>query len=121
MTRARFASPLVRLSRLAVAMLPFVVAVGLMAQTAARSLSGTVTDRQHEPLRGAIVQLHNGATDSVVSYLTDRSGQYSFKRIDGNADYTVWATYKGTRSKTESISKFDSGATRVINLTITLP
>src|ERR1700677_1099502 len=48
-----------------------------------RNLTGTVHDRHHEPLKGAVVEIENENTKSVLSYITDRNGRYSFKRIDG--------------------------------------
>ena len=90
----------------------------LEAQNLSRSLSGVVTDRQHEPLRGAVVQAHNLFTQSVVSYITGRDGQYSFKRIDGDCDYQISATWHEKHSRMKNLSLFDSNRSKVINLTI---
>jgi len=84
-----------------------------------RDLSGIVTDGHHEPLRGAIVQAHSEAVGTVVSYITDRSGRYSFKRLEGNLDYTVWATWNGKRSSVKKLSLFDSSTAKVIDLEVT--
>jgi hypothetical protein len=98
----------------------------LLARTAAfaqrgfRTLKGTVTDRHHEPLKGAVVQLQNEQTGAVVSYLTDRQGSYSFKRLLQDDDYKVWATYRGGKSRSREISHFDSKPDKVIALTIRL-
>lgn len=73
-----------------------------------RDISGTVTDTSHEPLRGAVVELHNPATNSVISRLTDAAGHYDFKHLDGNTDFTVTAAYRGHAGRPHSISKFDS-------------
>ena len=54
----------------------------LQAQYERRNLSGIVVDRHHEPLRGAVVEAQNLATQTVVSYITGRDGRYSFKRLD---------------------------------------
>ncbi len=83
-----------------------------------RSLSGRVTDTSHEPIRGAVVQLRNSDTREVVTYITDESGHYSFKRLDGNIDYDVWVIFRGQPSPTRSISKFDSHMVKVINFTV---
>jgi ABC-type molybdate transport system substrate-binding protein len=77
-------------------------------------------DKHHEPLKGAVVQVHNEATDAVTSFVTDRSGGYSFKRLEGNTDYRVWATYKGQRSKAKFLSQFDRHTSKPVNLVITL-
>ena len=83
-----------------------------------RTISGTVTDTSHEPLRGAAVELKNPATNAVVSRLTDAMGHYSFKRIDSNTDYTLRALYHGHESRTRSVSKFDSHLDKAIDFTI---
>lgn len=88
------------------------------SQPSIRTLNGTVSDTSHEPIRGAVVELHNSKSAEVLSYLTDASGQYNFKRLDGNTDYDVWVLYRGRRSPTRSISKFDSHMAKVIDFTI---
>jgi hypothetical protein len=82
-----------------------------------RDIHGTVTDG-HEPLRGAIVELHNPATNAVTSRLTDATGHYEFKRQDGNADFTLSATYRGHAAHPHTISKFDSHLDQAIDFTI---
>lgn len=89
-----------------------------LSQPTIRTLNGTVTDTSHEPIRGAVVELHNSKSNEVLSYLTDASGQYNFKRLDGNTDYDVWVLYRGRRSPTRSISKFDNHMAKVIDFTI---
>jgi hypothetical protein len=88
------------------------------AQPSLRNLTGIVTDPQHEPLKNAVVEVHNDDNDSVISYITDRSGRYSFKRLDGKTDYRVWATRNGQQSRRKKISQFDSSQTKTINLII---
>jgi hypothetical protein len=83
-----------------------------------RNLSGRVTDDGHEPLRGAIVKLQNPEDNSVITYITQTNGEYQFKRLNGSADYRVWATFRGHSSPVHSISKFDSHMQTVVNLTI---
>lgn len=85
-----------------------------------RNLSGTVTDAQHEPLRGAVVQLENDASEQVTSYITDRAGHFQFKRLDGGSDYTFWATYRSARSKSKHLSMFDTNLSPSTNLTVKL-
>ena len=101
------------------------VAVGILVwspvlagQRVFRNLTGTVTDGQHEPLRGAVVLVHCEATGTVVSYITDKTGLYSFQRLDGDLDYSVWATWRGRRSAAKKLSLFDSKADKVVNLEI---
>jgi hypothetical protein len=83
--------------------------------TPSRTLTGTVTDNSHEPLRGAIVELQNPANNTVVTYLTDVDGRYIFKRLNSESDYRVWVVFRGYHTPTRSISKFDSHPAKVIN------
>ena len=105
----------------------FAISVALLAcpaganpQDTFRRLTGTVTDASHEPLAGAVVELHDDTTDSVISYITNRSGRYSFPRFSGQDDYHVWARFRGSQSRSRILSKFDSKSTRNINLVIKL-
>lgn len=88
------------------------------AQPTVRTLSGSVTDPNHEPIRGAVVELRNNKSNEVISYLTDTSGHYNFKRLDGNTDYDVWVLFRGRRTTTRSISKFDNHMAKVLNFTL---
>ena len=88
------------------------------AQPAPRDLAGTVTDSHHEPLAGAVVEVHDENTDTVASYITKRSGHYVFLRLSSDDDYTVFATYRGQRSRTLHLSKFDSKPVRNLSLVI---
>ena len=83
-----------------------------------RNLSGIITDSSHEPIRNAVVQLRNGDTNQVITYITDNSGQYSFKRLNSHTDFQVWVLFRGHRSATRSISMFDSHLDKVINFTV---
>jgi protocatechuate 3,4-dioxygenase beta subunit len=83
-----------------------------------RSVTGTVTDHGHEPIRGAIVELEMDGAMTVRSYITDERGTYSFRNLRPDADYTIWAKFRDEHSKKESISKFDHKADRVIQLVI---
>ncbi len=90
----------------------------LYAQPSLRDLAGSVQDSSHEPLRGAVVYLENEATHSVVTYITDRSGHFSFKRLNSDVDYDVWAIFRGQDSKRKTLSQFDTHPDPVINLVI---
>jgi hypothetical protein len=100
------------------ALLAALLPVPLFAQGGLRNLSGSVTDPQHEPLRGAVVQVLDGKTQAVVSYITDRSGRFSFKRLSRDTDYTVWATFRGQKSKTKALSQFSGNAEPDVELVI---
>ena len=90
----------------------------LRAQHQVRSLSGVVSDKHHEPLRGAVVQAQNLTSQTVVSYITGRNGSYSFKRLDGESDYKISAAWHNRHSAAKNLSLFDSNPFEVMNLTI---
>ena len=92
----------------------------LQSQTdrAPRTLTGTVTDPHHEPLRGAVVKLQVGDTATITTYITGPDGRYIFKRLDGNVDYKVWATFRERTTKAHEISKFDSKLDKVVDFSI---
>ncbi len=81
-----------------------------------RTLSGTVTDDGHEPLKGVVVELENPATHQIVSYLTAADGTYLFKRLDSHTDYRLWATFRGHKSAVHTISMFDSHMAKVVDI-----
>lgn len=83
-----------------------------------RTLSGIITDGGHEPIRNAVVELRNSNTDQMITFITDTSGRYSFKRLDSHTDFQVWVLFRGHRSETRSISMFDSHLDKVINFTV---
>jgi hypothetical protein len=93
---------------------------GIQAQETIRHLTGTVTDASHEPLAGAVVQLHDDTTGSVISYITNRTGRYIFPRFSGQDDFHVSAKFRGRESRSKSLSKFDAKPNRNIALVIKL-
>ncbi len=90
------------------------------SQQATRNLAGSITDPHHEPLKGAVVQLHNDTTKSVISYITGRDGLYRFERLDANTDYHVSADYKGHPSPSKGVSLYDTAPNKVVDLVIPL-
>lgn len=88
------------------------------ADKSVRNVRGTISDPRHEPVRNAVVQLRNGNTNQVVTYITGNSGQYIFKRLDSHTDFQVWVLFRGHRSATRNISMFDSRLDDVINFTV---
>jgi hypothetical protein len=83
-----------------------------------RTLSGRVTGAGNEPIRGAVVELRNERSSQIVTYITDATGAYTFKRLDGNTDYDVWVLFRGHPSPTRTISKFDDHMAKVIDFTV---
>ena len=45
------------------------VAAQMPTQATVRTLSGTVVDTSHEPIRGAVVELRNESSHSVVTFI----------------------------------------------------
>jgi len=115
MTMRRMAPKLVCLVA-AISVLP--LAQAQMPQPTVRNLSGIVTGGSREPIRGAVVELRDDKTNEVVTYLTDGTGRYNFKRLDGGTDYEVWVLFRGHRSPTHSISKFDNHLQKVIDFRV---
>jgi hypothetical protein len=81
-----------------------------------RTISGTVTDSGHEPIRNAIVELENPANHEVISFITAADGHYIFNRLDSHTDFQVWATFRGHKSVVHNISMYDSHMDKVINI-----
>lgn len=73
-----------------------------------RTLEGKVETKDGTPLKGAVVYLQDGRTQSVRSALVADDGSYRFVQLTQNTDYTVWAQLGGKKSKTRGISSFDS-------------
>ncbi len=88
--------------------------------TTLRTLHGQITGGGHEPIRGAVVQLRNDGSETLITYITGNNGHYRFQRLDSNTDYEVWVIFRGRRSRTHSISKFDSHMDKVINFRLRL-
>lgn len=88
------------------------------AQRLLRDVNGIVSDQHQVPLKGAVVQVRNLDTEEVISYITGVDGRYSFKRLEGNTDYSIWAKVHGRRSKAKDLSIFDSSKPKTINFVI---
>jgi hypothetical protein len=94
------------------------IAAQVPNQATVRTLSGIVTDTNHEPVRGAVVELRDESSHALTTYITETNGTYSFKRLDGNTDYVVWVVFRGRHSPSHSISKFDGHMAKVIDFRI---
>lgn len=95
--------------------------VGAQTQTKdLRDIDGQVRDEHREPLTGAVVYLENEESQEVKTFVTDNSGHFLFKRVRGDTDYQLWASFRGTLSKKHLLSKFDSHGQRTIELSIRL-
>jgi hypothetical protein len=97
------------------------LAIGAQAQrgqTDARTVSGIVSDPDHEPIRGAVVELENSSTHEVVSFITNADGHFVFHRLDSHADFRIWATFRNQKSAIHNISMFDDHIDKVIGISL---
>jgi Carboxypeptidase regulatory-like domain len=75
---------------------------------AVRVVQGTVQNGNDQPQANAVVYLQDQKSLEVRTYITEADGHYRFGQLSTEVDYQLWAEYKGHKSKTRSISSFDS-------------
>ena len=73
-----------------------------------RTIQGRVISKQGTPIQGAVVYLQDSKSLTVKSYLSDPDGRFHFRQLSMSADFDLWAELNGKRSKTKSISQFNS-------------
>ncbi len=73
-----------------------------------RTIEGMVCRKDGSPVQGAVVYLQDTKSLAVKSYLSDAQGQFHFRHLSMSLDYDVWAELNGKRSKTKSVSQFNS-------------
>lgn len=81
-------------------------------------LTGRVSDKQDNPLEGAVVYLSNTRTHAVKTFICSADGVYRFPALSQNDDYEVYAQLKGKKSDTKTVSQFDNRGQVMINLKI---
>ena len=91
---------------------------GLLAQAAARVVSGKVMDKSDAALKGAIVYLKDDHTLAIRSFIADDAGGYRFGQLSSATDYELWAELNGKKSAVKTISSFDSKNAFTINLKV---
>jgi hypothetical protein len=77
-----------------------------------------VLDKSGAPIKGAIVYLKDGHTAQVRSAISLDDGSFRFVQLTQNTDYELWAQFDNRKSKTRSISSFDSRNNFTFNLQI---
>jgi hypothetical protein len=73
-----------------------------------RVVQGLVLNADGQPQQNAVVYLQDQKSMQVRTYITEADGRYRFGQLSSDVDYQLWAEYKGHKSKTRSISSFDS-------------
>jgi Carboxypeptidase regulatory-like domain len=86
-----------------------------------RTVSGMVVSAEGVPMRSAIVYLYDDRTQSVRTWITDKSGHYRFSGLFPSDDYEIHAEGAGSASGEHRISKLDDHRDFLINLRISRP
>jgi hypothetical protein len=73
-----------------------------------RVIQGRVVGSNDQSVQNAVVYLEDQKSLEVKTYITGADGKFRFGQIGSDVDYQVWAKYQDHKSKTKSISSFDS-------------
>ncbi|TCK72673.1 carboxypeptidase-like regulatory domain-containing protein [Acidipila rosea] len=85
---------------------------------AMKSVEGRVVNNDETPVADAIVYIQDSKTNNIRSFISTKDGSFRFGQLSTDADYHVWAEYKGKKSDTKVISSFSSKLKNVIELKI---
>ncbi len=75
---------------------------------AVRLVQGVVRNSDDQPQANAVVYLQDQKNLEVRTFIVQPDGRYRFGQMSPDVDYQLWAQFKGHKSKTRSISSFDS-------------
>ena len=75
---------------------------------ALRVVQGVAQNADGAPQANAVVYLQDQKSLQVRTFITEADGRYRFGQLGSDVDYQLWAEFKGHKSKTRSISSFDS-------------
>ena len=85
---------------------------------AQRIVHGRVEDKSGAVVKGAVVYLKDDRSSQVKSAISLDDGTFRFVQLSLNSDYELWAQLGAVKSKTKSISSFDSKSDITIDLKI---
>ena len=86
--------------------------------TSHRILTGVVHLPDNSPAQGAVVRLHSQRNDETLAYITQADGKYRFEGLERETVFTLFAEYKGMKSRTRSLTPFDARDDPVIDLAL---
>jgi hypothetical protein len=86
------------------------------ADSAERTLTGTVVDKMENPVEGAVVQIKDTKTLRVRSFLTKTDGRYQFTGLSVDTDYEVKAERQGVASDVRTLTVYDTRKDPILNL-----
>jgi len=86
------------------------------AESALRTVQGTVTDDKGNPVVGAVVQLKNLRTLQMRSYISKGDGEFHFSGLRMDEDYELEGKNNNLTSGPKKISIFDNRKIVIQNL-----
>lgn len=86
---------------------------------AVRNLTGDVTDKGGNKVKGAVVHLKDTHSLAQRSYITADDGTFRFGQLSTTSDYEVWADLGERKTPSKSISSFDSK--KAVDLSLKMP